>query len=114
VADNDTAPGEEPALPRAYPGAPPRIPHGIASLLPITRTDNYCIGCHLIDEKVEGGPTPVPASHKTDLRNAPGKVGESIVGARWYCVSCHVSLTGAKPLVGNGFAVRSAPASPQD
>lgn len=113
VADNETAPGEEPALPRAYPGAPPRIPHGIASLLPITRTDNFCIDCHLIDEKVEGGPTPIPTSHKIDLRNAPGKVGEGVVGARWFCVSCHVPVTGAPPLVGNSFtATPPQPATP--
>jgi nitrate reductase (cytochrome), electron transfer subunit len=112
VADNDSAPGEEPVLPRAYPGAPPRIPHGIAALLPITRQDNFCIDCHLTDEKVEGGPTPIPASHKTDLRNAPGKAGERVVGARWFCVSCHVPVTGAAPLVGNSFSPRPSPPPP--
>ena len=112
VADNDSAPGEEPALPRAYPGAPPRIPHGIASLLPITRQDNFCIDCHLTDEKVEGGPTPIPASHKTDLRNSPEKAGERVVGARWFCVSCHVPVTGAAPLVGNGFLPGPVPPQP--
>ena len=112
VADNESAPGEEPALPRAYPGAPPRIPHGIAALLPITRQDNFCIDCHLTEEKVEGGPTPIPASHKTDLRNAPDKAGERVVGARWFCVSCHVPATGAAPLVGNGFSPGPVPPPP--
>jgi cytochrome c-type protein NapB len=110
VIDNESAPGEAPVLPRAYPGAPPRVPHGIAALLPITRRDNFCVDCHLIDEKVEGGPTPIPASHQTDLRRAPGEVGGKVVGARWVCVSCHAPVTGAPPLVGNGFA--SAPAAP--
>jgi len=56
-----------------------------------------------VKAKKPGEPTPLPASHYTDLRNAPGKVGDTVTGARWVCTSCHVPQTDAKPLVGNRF-----------
>ena len=103
VVDNPSDPGELPVVPRAYRDAPPVIPHGIADFLPITRDDNQCLGCHLTEEKVEGEPTPVPASHFTDLRNAPEARQTDVVGARYVCVSCHVTQTEAAPLVENEF-----------
>jgi cytochrome c-type protein NapB len=103
VSENRTDPGEKPALPRAYPGAPAIIPHGVADVLPITREDNLCLACHLVKEKVKGEPTPIPESHFIDLRNSPEKIGKQLVGARYNCISCHASLTEADPLVGNRF-----------
>lgn len=103
VEDALPEPGESTPLARVYQGAPPLITHLVADFLPITRQENLCIDCHLVDEAGEGEPTPVPASHRTDLRNAPGKVGGKVVGARYNCVTCHVPATGAKLLVGNGF-----------
>lgn len=103
VVPETADPGDRPPLPRAYPGAPPRIPHAVADFLPITRGENLCIDCHLVDEKVEGEPTPIPASHKTDLRRSPGEAGEKVVGARWVCLTCHVPRTGAGELVENRF-----------
>ena len=103
VKQNDSAPGEQPVVPRAYALAPPRIPHGIDAFLPITPKSNACADCHSVTEKEKGQPTPIPASHYTDLRNAAGVRGDKVVGARWVCTSCHVPLTDAKPLVGNTF-----------
>ena len=103
VEPNDSSPGELPVLHRAYPGAPPEIPHGIADFVPITADTNACVTCHGVAEKEEGGPTPIPASHYTDLRNAPGRRGENVAGARNTCTLCHLPQTGAKPLVGNRF-----------
>ncbi len=103
IKENTSSPGERPALPRAYPGAPPRIPHGIRDLLPITRDGNACVDCHAVKEKKPGEPTPIPASHYTDLRREPGKPGDHVLGARWVCISCHVPQTGAAPLVKNRF-----------
>lgn len=100
---NTTDPGERPVLPRVYEGSPPLIPHAVQDFLPITRDDNQCIGCHQVEEKEEGEPTPIPASHFVDLRNAPDTRRDEVAGARYVCVSCHVPQTQNPPLVENGF-----------
>ncbi len=101
VQRNQSFPGERPALLRAHPEAPPVTPHGTADFLPITREQNVCTDCHLTDEKVEGGPTPIPESHFVDLRDAPDEVRDEIAGSRWVCTACHVAQTANPPLVGN-------------
>jgi cytochrome c-type protein NapB len=111
VQPETSYPGDRPSLPRAYEGEPPRVPHGVADFLPVTREDNLCVDCHGIAEAGEGDPTPIPADHYTDLRRAPDEVGETVVGARWVCVSCHVAPSGADALVGNRF-LEKAPAAP--
>ena len=103
VKPNERAPGEGPLVPRPYLIAPPRIPHAVADFLPITLTQNACLGCHEVKEKNPGEPTPIPASHYTDLRLAPDRVGDKLAGARYVCVSCHVAWTGAPTLMGNRF-----------
>lgn len=109
VSPESSDPGEEARLAPDYDGSPPRVPHAVADFLPITRDDNLCVDCHGITEADEGDPTPIPPSHYTDLRRAPDRVGESVAGARWVCLSCHVPLTGAEPPVGNRFAVAPTP-----
>jgi len=106
VKENESGPGERPVLARSYPDAPPLVPHGMAGFLPITVKDNSCVDCHAVQGRKPGEPTPLPPSHYTDLRNAPGKVGDRVAGARWVCTACHVSQTDAKPLVGNRFSQR--------
>jgi cytochrome c-type protein NapB len=96
-------PGDKPLVPRAYALAPPRIPHGIADFVPITRDKNACEDCHAVKEKRPGEATPIPASHYTDLRAAPGKAGDAVVGARHVCVTCHLPVSDAAPLVENRF-----------
>ncbi len=103
VKANETTPGEQPALPRPYVIAPPRIPHAVADFLPITGKQNMCIDCHAVKEKKSGEPTPIPASHYTDYRNAPDRVASQVVGARYVCVSCHAAVTDAPALVENRF-----------
>jgi cytochrome c-type protein NapB len=103
VEMNDSEPGERPVFPRVYEGSPPLIPHAIGDFLPITRDDNQCIDCHQVDEKEEGEPTPIPASHFVDFRNAPDTRRDAVAGARYVCVSCHVPQTLNPPLVENGF-----------
>jgi cytochrome c-type protein NapB len=103
VKANDSNPGELPVLPRPYVIAPPRIPHAVGDFLPITQKQNACLDCHAVKEKKTGEPTPIPASHYTDFRNAPGRLGGEVVGARYVCVSCHVAKTDAPDLVGNRF-----------
>ena len=107
-------PGDKPLLPREFEGSPPRVPHGVDDYLPVTRDDNLCVDCHAITEAAEGEPTPLPPSHYTDLRHAPQEVGEAVVGARWVCLSCHVPLTGAEPLVGNPSVASTGPVATDD
>ena len=106
-------PGENKVLPRAYLGAPPQISHDVADYLPITAQSNLCIACHNLPDqwgqkKEQGKATPIPQSHYTDLRNAPGKVGEHLSNARYNCNQCHVPQLDAKPLVENTFSARPA------
>jgi len=103
VKENESAPGERPVRPRAYPGAAPAIPHAIQDFLPITKEQNACVDCHAVAGKKKGEPTPIPASHYTDLRNAPGTRGEKVVGARWSCTACHVPQHDVTPLVKSPF-----------
>jgi len=108
VKANESVPGERPARPRPYAIAPPRVPHGVADFLPITVKDNACVGCHEVKDakpgdRRPGEPTPIPPSHYTDERNAPGGVGASLAGARHVCTSCHVATTDAADLVENRF-----------
>ncbi len=101
VEENLTDPGEGPLVPRAFTGSPPRISHSIADMVPITRDENLCLDCHMLEEKSAGEPTPIPESHYVDLRHAPDEVRDTPAGARYNCTMCHVSQTGAAPLVAN-------------
>jgi len=108
-----TAPGNNALLPRAYLNAPPQVPHDISDFLPITADNNMCIACHnqpgLWGSKpAKGTPTPIPKSHYTDQRNAPGVVTENLVGARYTCSQCHVMQMNAKPLVENSFGKKTS------
>ncbi len=94
----------QPLHPRPYAGAPPVVPHGIGDFLPLTNSENNCLLCHQPGgEKVEGEPTPLPASHLEDLRRAPGVQGEEVAGARHNCLACHVAAADVAPLVENAF-----------
>jgi nitrate reductase (cytochrome), electron transfer subunit len=101
IPENQSAPGEAPLPVRANEESPPVIPHEIVDFLPITANSNLCLECHAVEEKEEGEPTPIPASHYVDLRNAPDEQGEEVAGARYLCISCHVTRTSAALLVGN-------------
>jgi len=101
-------PGTNKLLPRAYLNAPPQISHTIEDFLPITAEMNMCVMCHSQPgqwdkPRAEGAPTPIPRSHFTDLRNAPDKVTDHLMGARYNCNQCHVPQANAQPLVINTF-----------
>jgi len=93
VAANRAQPGETQPLPRMFPGAPPRIPHEITDFIPIRRNENECVECHDRARATESGAVPIPVSHYRDLRRAPDQGRETVAGARYVCVSCHVPLT---------------------
>ena len=109
--ENAALPGSSKVLPRAYSGAPPQISHAIGDFLPITAQSNMCIACHNQPgqwgkPRENGMATPIPPSHYTDQRNAPDKVTENLINARFNCNQCHVPQTNAPALVGNTFATR--------
>jgi len=111
VSYSDKFPGTSTKLPRAYPDAPPQIPHNIESFKPITAGSNACIGCHnnpsLWGQEIpKGTPTPIPQSHYTDLRAKPDTVDKQLVGARYACTLCHVPQAGVDVLVENTFQSR--------
>ena len=106
---NETSPGEAPLPSKSWPGVAPVVPHGIADFVPITPKENACMGCHDVPSKEKGGPTPIPASHRIDFRNAPGTVTSAVVNTRYVCVSCHVEGTAAKPLVRSDFPRKADP-----
>ncbi|WP_365937966.1 nitrate reductase cytochrome c-type subunit [Sulfurovum sp.] len=62
------APGAAPKFERAYVNAPPMIPHSVDGMLPITRKNNQCLGCHMPDVAKSVGATPIPPSHFTNYR----------------------------------------------
>jgi len=95
-------------MPRYFADAPPMVPHAIGAYENITAAQNLCMGCHKqpdkIGQKVPAGvATPMPASHYTDLRNAPGEVMKEVDGSRYKCTLCHQAQADAKPLVENTF-----------
>ena len=101
-------PGENQRLGGYFEGSPPPIPHQIDEFLPIRIDDNQCVNCHddisQIDEPVAAGdPTPIPASHYTDLRRNPEEVTQTLIGARFVCVQCHAPQHDATPLVQNTY-----------
>lgn len=101
-------PGTVEPLGRAYPSAPPQIPHDISPFLPVTLKNNACRQCHDVPHRIGQPknpyqPTPIPESHYTDLRRAPGEVTQQLIGARFVCTQCHVPQAEAAPLVENLF-----------
>ncbi len=102
---NGAAPGDLPPAGRAFPGAPPRVPHTVDDFLPITREENWCVDCHALDWTAPGAgdPTSIPVSHYVNLRGDTDEIGGRVRGARWVCVTCHVADTEAPPLVGNSY-----------
>ena len=69
ITDYDRpAPGASTKFERAYVNAPPMIPHSVEGLLPITQSNNQCIGCHMPDTAAAMGATPIPVSHFTNYR----------------------------------------------
>ncbi len=127
VKYTDAAPGTSKKLERAYENAPPLIPHSVEGLLPITKENNQCLGCHMPDVAPSMGATPIPPSHFTNFRpmtqlDKEGHIIKEGVAinntsdikivarqetklyqGRFNCSQCHVPQADVKPLVKNTF-----------
>ena len=101
----ESFPGTNEALPRAYSGAPPQIPHSIANYVPVTAKSNQCLGCHdnpdLIGKATKGLPTPMPKGHYAQRFSLTKKGTKTLDNATFVCTLCHVPQADVKPLVEN-------------
>jgi len=62
------APGSSTKFERAYQDAPPMIPHSVEGLLPITKMNNQCLGCHMPEVAKSVAATAIPETHFTNYR----------------------------------------------
>ena len=62
------APGASTKFERAFVNAPPMVPHSVEGLLPITQSNNQCLGCHMPEVAPAVKATPIPVSHFTNYR----------------------------------------------
>ena len=121
------APGTSKRFDRAFENAPPMIPHSVDGLLPITKGNNACLGCHMPDVAPAMKATPIPPSHFASFRpkTTIGKGGEVIkegkavsntsdiktvmhkqdklYQGRFNCSQCHAPQAQIDPLVKNNF-----------
>lgn len=94
-------PGESTRYDRSFENSPPLIPHDITGMLPLEE-DNICTGCHMPEEAIFSGATPIPSSHLIDFETGEYLKG-SLDRARFNCVQCHVIQTTLTPAVENIF-----------
>ncbi len=131
-ADYDRpSPGDSTRFERAYKDAPPMIPHSVEGLLPITKMNNQCLGCHMPEVAPSVGSTPIPATHFTNYRPSTvmkgdmvlkeGQVlgsmlentadiviadthkGDTLYQGRFNCTQCHAPQSKMKTSVANTF-----------
>ena len=107
-AYDDTRARYSKAMARAFPGAPPQVPHEVESMLPITLEDNQCLECHdrpdeIGAESVKGG-NPMDKQHYAQVGQMGSEEGWRLSGMRFNCNQCHVPQAGVDPLVENTFA----------
>jgi len=125
------APGQAKRFERAYRDAPPMIPHSVEGLLPITKENNQCLGCHLPEVAKSMGATPIPPTHFTnyrpltamndgyivkggevlgydihntsDIKIAKAKRSDTLYQGRFNCTQCHAPQAKVKTDVANTF-----------
>ena len=95
------AAGESKVIQRAFENAPPMISHDVEGMLPITRENNTCTGCHMPEVAVAIKATPMPKSHFFDMRTQ--KELTHMSEARYNCSACHAPQSANEPLVANEF-----------
>ena len=84
---------------RAYPMAPPTIPHSIDGYQ-VDLNSNRCMLCHARSNAADFQAPPVSVTHYMDRDD---QFLAEVSPRRYFCVQCHVTQTNAQPLVANGF-----------
>ena len=125
------APGTSTKFKRAYRDAPPMIPHSVEGLLPITKMNNQCLGCHLPEVAPSVGATPISPTHFTnyrpntvmkegavlkegkvlgkelgntsDIKLAKAQKSDTLYQGRFNCTQCHAPQSKVKTDVANTF-----------
>ncbi|MFZ5775451.1 MAG: nitrate reductase cytochrome c-type subunit [Thermodesulfobacteriota bacterium] len=97
------APAGKP-IKRDFAQQPPLIPHTIDDYT-IDKDGNQCLGCH---GKQKNSTTPAARISPSHYLDSTGRETADLAGRHYFCTSCHVSQSDAKPLVPNTFK----PASP--
>jgi len=95
-------PGKVKAAPAAFNAAPPMIPHSVEGMVPITKTNNMCLNCHMPTNAKGMGVTPIPASHFVDNFEG-GKKTSKLAGSRYNCTLCHAPQAQVDPVIENKF-----------
>lgn len=118
----DEEPGESKLLDRAFPDAPPQIPHSVEDMLPIRRDSNECLECHHPANVTDADEVPVTESHFQQARMVAGKPGEAmrlkvgsyakgkdLSGAGYNCTMCHApQATNVKTPASSFTSVKAA------
>lgn len=94
-------PGASKKYKRAYENAPPQIPHSTEGLLPITKENNACLGCHMPEVAKAVKATPIPPTHFVNFRT--GQKLDHLYQGRYNCTQCHAPQLDVQPLVKNEF-----------
>jgi cytochrome c-type protein NapB len=84
---------------RNYPEQPPVIPHSIDNYQLTVRT-NRCLECHRRQYTEASGAPMISVTHFMDR---DGQVLADVTPRRYFCTTCHVTQTDARPLVPNTF-----------
>jgi len=121
AVNNSKDAGSSDRYARSFQDAPPMIPHSVDGMLPITKNDNQCIGCHVDAAKYDKNTPSVPVSHMTNFRpksyavngantssadvksNVSIKKLDHLYQGRFNCSQCHAPQADVKPLVENSF-----------
>jgi cytochrome c-type protein NapB len=94
-------PGESERFQRSFENSPPLVPHDLTGMLPLGR-EPICLDCHMPQEAVSMGATPIPKSHFTELGTGKDLKGK-LDGDRYNCLQCHVTQNRISPPIANLF-----------
>ncbi len=84
---------------RDFVQQPPLIPHTVQGYQ-ITKNVNKCMDCHAFSKAKASGATRVSVTH---FKTREGQELDNISPRRYFCNTCHVPQTDAKPLVESTF-----------